>query len=280
MAAGAFACALLTMVAVPAARASYTVGQVAPGNPPAASCAAGTPTDHLQPTSAIAAGYFAKSAGFITSWTTNAAFGVGQVYTMKIFRRVSGDTFRVVGLDGPKTLAGGLLNTFQSHVAVQPGDILGFNESGSSNACTYAVFGDSILRRGGNLGDGSSGAFNQVSNLRLNISAVLEPSNSFSVGGVAKDRGSGTATVIVNVPNPGHVQISGKGVTAASAGKSAVKETTVAGPVDVRIRATGQKRAELMKTGHVKVKPKITYTPFSGDPAVGGIKVKLRARKG
>jgi hypothetical protein len=277
---GLLAAAVLLASAAPAT-ATMTVGQVAPGNPTLASCTTPASTDFLQPTSVTTAGYFVKEAGTITSWSTNASLGPGQVYTMKIFRKVDDPaTYKVVGHEGPRTLAPSSVNTFSANIAVQPGDILGFNESGANNACTSAVFGDSVLMRNGSLSDGNFGSFTPLTDRRLNISAVLAPSNAFSVVGIARDRARGTATLTVNVSNPGTVLVAGKGVSAASGGhKSAVKQTTQAGPVEIRIKAKGSNRRTLGKTGKVKVKPKITFAPYNGDPATGAVKVKLKLNR-
>src|SRR5262249_45572686 len=188
---------------------------------PPATCS-GASMDQLQPTSVFTAAYFARAAGTITSWSTNASLGNGQIWVMKVFRKVADPaTYRVVGHDGPRTLAQGVLNTFTwVNITVQPGDILGFNSSGANSACSSFAFNDQILTRSGNLSDGSTATFGQTSNLRLNISAVLNPFNSFGVAGVAKNKSNGTATMTINVSNPGLLTVAGKGVSAASAGRS------------------------------------------------------------
>jgi hypothetical protein len=274
------ACSLLA-TAAPAA-ATMTIGQVAPGNPTLATCTTPASTDFLQPTSVTVAGFFVKEAGTITSWSTNASLGAGQQYTMKIFRKVDDPaTYRVIGHDGPRTLASGVVNTFSSNVQAEPGDILGFNESGGSNACTWGVFGDSVLSRNGSLADGSSGSFSNLSDRRLNISAVLTPSNSFTVGVASRNRSSGSVTLAVNVSNPGFVSLTGKGVVAAGGGRKASgKQTTQAGPVELRIKAKGKNQRALAKKGKVIVKPKITFVPFNGDAATQATKVKLRSKRG
>lgn len=272
--------AATVLATVPDATASMTVGQVAPFSSTAGDCTTGAPADFLQPTVTSTAGYFVKEAGTITSWSTTASLGPAQIYVMKIFRKVSDPAiYKVVGHDGPRTLTPSALNTFPANVEVEPGDILGFNEFGAS-ACTFVVPGDSILKRSGDLSDGNSATFTTVPNLRLNISAVLVPTNSFTFAGVALNRANGTATLTLNVPNPGNVSIGGKGVSAASAGrKSAAKEVTVAGPVEMRIRARGTKRKTLGKSGAVSVKPTVTFTPFNGDPASQSTKVKLKLKR-
>jgi hypothetical protein len=276
------ASALLAAVGPAPAAATMTVGQVALGNPTLATCTTPTSTDFLQPTSITVAGFFVKEAGTITSWSTNASLGPNQLYTMKIFRKVDDPaTYRVVGHDGPRMLTPGVINTFSSNVQAEPGDILGFNESGGSNACTWFVPGDMVLARSGSLSDGNSGSFSTQSDRRLNISAVLAPSNSFTITVASRNRSNGTLTLAVNVSNPGFVSLTGKGVVAAGGGRKASgKQTTQAGPVELRIRAKGKNQRALAKSGKVIVKPKITFAPFNGDAATQTTKVKLRKKRG
>jgi hypothetical protein len=275
---GALASLLVVLLAATAdsAGATMTIGQTAPGNQPGATCSAAS-ADQLQPTSVSTAGYFAKEAGTITTWSTNAAIGAGQLWTMKVFRRTSPDpsanTYKVVGHDAPRMLTPGVMNTFTGvNVAVQPGDILGFNSSGANAACSFFFVGDQYLTRSGNLSDGSTATFSPVNNLRLNISAVLNPSNSFGVSSISKNKASGGATMTINVSNPGLTTVAGKGIHVPGG----PKESTQAGPLLVKFKATGKTRRALMKSGSVKVHPRITFAPFNGDPSTGSVTVKLK----
>ena len=61
------------------------------------------------------------------------------------------------------------------------------------------------------------GAFDlPADGVRLNISAVVEPTNSFTLGKPKLNKKKGTATLAVNVPNSG-TGVWGKGVKAATA---------------------------------------------------------------
>src|SRR3954451_11846653 len=81
------------------AGASITVGRVAPGDPPVANCIQ-SPYDDVT----VGGAYTMPANGTVTSWTHNAGSASGQQLTMKVFRRVSADTFMVVGHDGPRTM--------------------------------------------------------------------------------------------------------------------------------------------------------------------------------
>lgn len=152
--------------------APVTIGQLAPGIPAAVCSAVGR--DDLTPTVTDGNSYVVPSAGTITSWSTNAAAGAGQMMTMKVFRLVSGTTYSVVGHDGPRSLTAGTLNTFPASVPVQPGDVLGVTQIPGSTACLFAAVRQPWIANSGNLADGASAAFaTQPPGYRPNVTAVL-----------------------------------------------------------------------------------------------------------
>jgi len=107
-----FACGL---VGPSLSGASTTIGQLAPGTSPPASCGGG-PFDSFNQTVTSGSSYVVPSTGVkVTSWSTNAAAaGVGQqMLEMKIFRKVAEPlTYKVVGHDGPHPITPGVLNSF------------------------------------------------------------------------------------------------------------------------------------------------------------------------
>jgi hypothetical protein len=261
----ALAAALLT---VQNAAAAVTIGQL-PAAPPAASCSSG---DYVQPSVTSGSLYIAKAAGTITSWSTVAAAGMNQDYTLKVFRRTSDpDAFQVITHGTEETLpneAG--LRTFATNLPVSSGDLIGLNVSGST-ACTFSTAGDTVLTRPGDLSDGASGVFGTpVANSRLNLSAVLSPTNAFTLGQVARDRSRGTATLTATLSNPGTIVLSGKGL------KRKTRTIFVAGPVTLTIATTGKPKRTLYRRGVVAVRAKFTFTPAGGDPSSRSIKLKLR----
>jgi hypothetical protein len=263
------------------AAASVTLGQLAPGGlggPPAASCKFG-PVDFPQLTVASGNSYVVPGVGTITSWSHNAGAGPGQMLTMKVFRKVADPAvYTVIGHDGPRPLAGSLLNTFPASIPVKPGDLLGLNDANATaatpNACDFPAAGTRLVRNG-DLADGQAAGFYEESGYRGNVTAVFVPTNTFALGAVTSNKKKGTATLTVNVPNPGELTGSGKGVKVASA--AVISKTVIApGEVKLTIKAKGKKRRTLNETGKVKVKPKITYTPTGGDPSTESKKVKLK----
>lgn len=198
-AAAAFALAAIWFLATaaPAPAASASIGQLAPNPytyeyippyyyytyfPPAASCS--TPADYLQPSVTGGTHYVVPANGeTITSWSTNASQGAGQMMTLKVFRQTAGSTYEVVGHDGPRALvqgtsSSGTVNTFSGlSIPVQPGDVIGLypnNADTVNDACMFPSGGDSYLVSNSNLGDHSSASFSTASGDRLNVTAVVQ----------------------------------------------------------------------------------------------------------
>jgi hypothetical protein len=256
------------------AGASVTLGQLATN--PSGGC--DFPTDFAQPTVISGNTYVVPGTGTITSWSHNAPTGPGQLLTMKVFRKVADpEFFLVVGHDGPRPLDAGLLNTFPASIPVKPGDFLGLHTDSAGTGCLFFASGDRIPARQGNLADGQAEAFDlSVPSDRLNVTAVFTPTNTFSVAKTTRNRKKGTATLTLDVPNPGELIASGKGVK-TSVGAGAAKSVP-SGTVKLVVRAKGKKRQTLNETGTVAVKSRITYTPTGGDPGSRSLKLKLRKK--
>lgn len=269
------AAASLAVSASPAA-ASVTLGQLAPGSPPTGFADPSGSWDAAQPTVTSGNTYVVPGNGTITSWSHNAAAPAGQELTFKVFRPVTGLTYTVVGHDGPRSLTGGAVNTFPSSIPVKPGDVIGlfWNLAPPAKAAIFIVPGDPFLHRDGDLVDGEPGVFNNSPGRRVNATAVFVPSNAFGLGDVKRNKKRGTATLTVDIPNPGELALSGKGVK--SAGAVAAKSVPEAGQVKLLIKAKGKQKRTLNETGKVKIKPKVTYTPTGGDPSTQSRKLKLK----
>jgi hypothetical protein len=275
----ALAALALTAGAQPAT-AAVTIGQT---GPPFGAC---NNLDLVQATVTSGNSYVVPATGgignwTITSWSTQA--GAAGMLAIKAYRPLGGPTYRVVGHDGPHPLTPSTLNTFPASVAVKAGDMLGISgPAGSNPGCRFSVaMGDAPLYRAGNLADGGQGDFNPDDpGERLNVSGVVAPTNSFTLGKVEPNRKKGTATITLeDIPNPGELVLAGKGVKQASASGAVVAKTvTTPGNVQLKIRAKGKKKRKLNETGKVKVKPSITFTPTGGAPNTQSLKLKLKKR--
>lgn len=260
----------LGMAAAAPAHASVTIGQL-PTAAPSPRCT--VDADYLQPSVTGGNLYIARQAGTITSWSTNS-FNSGATYVFKVFRRTSDpDVFQVIARSEPHSLLPGL-NTVPVSIPVRSGDMVGINESGAPNSCTFVMPGDSVLSHPGDLSDGAAGEFSAVEDVRLNLSAVLVPSNEFTLGTVTRDRRRGSASLTAYVSNPGLVTISGKGLK-----RQVAKTVAVPGPVPFQIASAGSFKRRLERKGKVAVNPTVTFYPAGGDPASKSITVRLRMRR-
>ena len=255
------------------ASGAVTLGQLAPTASPDCPAVSAPGVDYLQPSITGGNLYIARQAGTITSWSTNSSGG-DATYVFKVFRRTSDpDVFQVIAHAPAHLLTSGI-NTVPVNIAVRSGDMIGVNERGDANSCTFGQPGDGVLSREGSISDGGSGTFLPRNDVRLNLSAILVPSNDFTIAALTQDRKQGTATVTVNVPNPGILTLSGTGLKR----RRVSKNIAVAGTVRFQIAAAGKKKRKLEKTGKVAMPTTMTYTPAAGEPASTFLTVKLRKR--
>lgn len=271
--------ALLSLIGAGTAWASVTIGQLANDSASPTILCAGNSVDSVQPTVIGGASYVVpQGENLMTSWSTNAVAGAGQMLEMKVFRKVGNPTtYAVVAHDGPRPLVPLTTNTFPVNIAVQSGDVLGVNSANAGsimNACLYYVPGESFLYRNGGLADGASGAFttDSTDSSRVNATALLvhKPSNSFSFGKVKDKKSKGTALLTLNLPGPGTLSLTSKGMT--------TQETVNGGVVTLPISAKGKAKRRLNRTGKVKLQVSVTYTPTGevrGDPNTQTDTVKL-----
>jgi hypothetical protein len=264
----------LAAAASPAA-GSVTLGQLAPT--PTGSISA---IDLVPLTVTAGNGYVVPGTGRITSWSHNAGSGASQKLTMKVFRKVAEPNFyKVVGLDGPRDLDGGLLNTFPVSIDVQPGDVIGLGPvSGPVAPLFTGVTGDMFLFRSGDLGLGQAASFDPSAGSRLNLTAVFDPSNAITVGATKLNRRKGTAKLTLTLPNPGALTVAGKGAKVTSAGHPVSGRAVGAGKIGLLVRAKGRKRRALNRTGRAPLKLSITYRPTNGNPGKRVKRLKLRKR--
>lgn len=270
----ALALAWIAVAASPGpASAAVALGQLAPTASPDCEATSSPGVDYLQPSITGGNLYIARQAGTITSWSTNSS-GEGATYVFKVFRRTSDpDVFQVIA-HAPTHLLGPGLNTVPVSIPVRSGDMIGINERGDANACTFAQPGDGVLMRPGNILDGGSGTFAPRNDVRLNLSAVLVPSNAFTITALTRDRKLGSATVTVSVPNPGILSIAGKTLKK----RHVAKNIAVARTVNFQIAAAGKRKQKLDRTGKAAVTATMTYLPAGGEAATTSMTVKLRKR--
>jgi hypothetical protein len=104
------------------------------------------------------------------------------------------------------------------------------------------------------------------------IGAVeLQPANALSLGKLKKNKKKGTATLIVNLPQPsvGSVTLNGNGL------KSQTIAITGQAQVKLKVVGKGKVKKALKKKGKRKVKIEVTYTPTGNTAATVSKKTKL-----
>jgi hypothetical protein len=168
-------------------------------------------------------------------------------------------------------------NTFPANIPVKPGDLLGLHAT-TRDWCLFVAPGESNFYYHGDLTDNAFAAFTSYpADVRLNIQAVVSPTNAFTVVGTQRNKKKGTAILTVNVPNPGELIGSGNGAKVAAA-RAITSKSVGVGPVQLLIKSKGKKKRKLNETGKVKLNVAITYTPTSGTPNVVPVKIKLKKR--
>jgi hypothetical protein len=146
-----------------------------------------------------------------------------------------------------------------NHAAIRsPGGMIGTCGTGwASTTCTSSLNPDLMFRV-----DGIASPYTPPS------TAPTNPSNKFDFGGVKLNKDKGTATLSVQVPGPGTLSLSGKGIVgqrpARLAHTVAEKKVTKAGTVKLTVKAKGNAKRKLNGTGKAKVKAKVTFTPAGG----------------
>lgn len=202
-----------------AAQAQVTLGQLAPANPPA-SCTAG-PYD-MVPTGVTSGNSYVvpPGGGAITSWSTNAAAGVGQQLKFKVYRPLNGGAFLVVGHD-LRTLNQSSLNTFPVSIPVQAGDVIGLDDMNAEtvpNACSFtAPLGNTLTVMKGDAPDGGAVTAEETQVLsRANVTATLLPPPVITSISPASGPFTGGTHVIISGSNFAQVQSVTFGGAAAS----------------------------------------------------------------
>lgn len=138
----------------------------------------------------------------------------------------------------------------------------------------YPSWAPALGAPGGGGGGGGSAGGGSSSPLPVVPPAIApsQPSNKFGFGKVKLNRAKGTAKLILVLPGPGSVALSGKGV------KKVVKPAKAAGSLSIPIFALRKAKATLRQTGTVKLTLKITFTPVGGSANTQSYPLKLKLK--
>ncbi len=293
--------ALSLLTAIPAAAATEVGTTFDPGT---SSCG----NMLLQSVSPPADSYAAPFSGVVTSWSYQASEGPVQL-KLKVANPEVGNSFTIVGESAVQTATANSLNTFPARISVQTGDVIGLTPVTIGLPCIRVMAGYSYSAyvMGSDVPPGTTATFNPPAPNQIDISAVLEadadgdgfgdetqdqcpgtsgpndgcPSNTIVFGKLKRDKQKGTATLTVVTPGSGTLTLSGKGLVKQRVGgapralKAAAKIVGAAGAVTLKVRSKGKRKRKLIRTGEVKVKAKVTYTPTGGKPKTKVRRIKL-----
>jgi hypothetical protein len=279
LALGGLAVVFLLAASVPTAGAMVTIGSNLARQPNSTADYTPRPTfSNVSLTSdrKASGGVSSPVNGTLVRWRIRVGDSTGAT-NFRIIRPLPGGLFTGAGSSASVTPAIGATTSYGAQLPIKIGDYIGL-DSPQSPGAEFFVTGGAAVRNEWQprLADGSPGHPPSRTNpYEIALNADIDPTSSFSVEAITRNKRKGTATLTVTVPNPGELTGAGKGVKVASAA-IAGKEVRKPGSVKLLIKAKGRKKRKLNSTGKVKVKPTIIYTPMGGDPATTSVKVKLK----
>ncbi len=240
--AGLTAALALALCAGPAS-AQITVGQVAPVNPELDCSSPSISWDELQVSLASGASYSVPSpGGVITSWSTSAGPGSGQLFELKVFRPTGGGSYQVVAHDGPRALTPSTVNTFAVSIPVQSGDIVGDHVvAGSSDTACYFGTPNALDITGWSFADHADGTTFSLEETeggtRSNISAALLPPPTLTALAPAKGSIKGGTAVVLTGTNLAEVKGVSFGATPATFAVNSESQITATAPASSSLAA-------------------------------------------
>lgn len=140
---------------------------------------------------------------------------------------------------------------------------------------SLAIFGG-VLHAGGNFT--AAGGDPQAAFIARYTPPFVLPSNLIKIGKKPKfDKKKGTAVMSVEVPGPGELVLSGKGIKGEPGGARVrgARPVDAAGTVKLKVKPDGKTKKKLKKKGEAKVTAKVTFTPTGGTPNTVTKKLKL-----
>lgn len=223
--------------------------------------------------------------GLVTSWATlggSATLGTHGTLRLQILREAGSGAYTAVR-SGPLTTVptstGHPLITIpvSPGLPINQGDLVGMEVGGGGTALAQrAKSGFAYAFWSSPLTDGETRTPDVAGLLReMLYQATIEPTDTFTLGGVTRNKKKGTATIDLTVPNAGDLTASGQGATVAGAVTS---KSVGAGATQLVVKAAGKKRKKLKRTGKVKLNLAITYTPTGGAANTESTTLKLRKK--
>jgi hypothetical protein len=154
------------------------------------------------------------------------------------------------------------------------GGYFGGGAGGSANGCDGggggggSSFVADAFARSVSLATDSSG----TAQLTITSDVTSDATPSFTLGKLRRNRHKGTAILRVNLPAPGTLALTGKGLEGHQSVEGAGVQT-------LKIRPRGMRRLRLRRIGRTKVRASVTYTPKGADPITLKKKITLIERR-
>ncbi len=164
-------------------------------------------------------------------------------------------------------------HSFPADVPVQAGDYVGVDTSALSagaNPCgdgaSYSIFEPTLL----DADAPQTPVYSQTCEQLIN--AKVRPSNEFTFEKVKRDKERGTATLAVDLPGPGRLTLSGKGI------KRATGDAAEAGSASLSVKPKRKTKRRLANRGKASVTAEVTFKPEGGRSATDSERIKLVRR--
>ena len=190
--------------------------------------------------------------GAVVSWFSDqggAGEGTYGNLRLRIIRDAGGGTYKAVR-SGPATsipypLGHPIAITVNPGLPISQNDYVGVDLLDSTSAlATRTTAGFSYAFWSPALTEGATLAPNApVVAREALLQATIEPTNTFSIGAVTRNKKKGTATVSLALPNLGVLTGSGNGASVASAAGAVISKSAAAGPATLRSRPRERRRS-------------------------------------
>jgi hypothetical protein len=276
---------LVLAASVPPAGAVVTIGSNLARVPNSAANYSPRPTfsnSALAPDLRAPGGVSSPVNGTVVRWRIRVGDAT-RLTNLRIIRPLGGGMFTGAGTAAsvmPRTHA---TSSYPVQLPIRIGDYIGLDccdPDFFAPDAEFFVMGPAAVRNEWQpgLADGGAGRAPLRTNAyEVALNADINPISTFTINGIARNTKKGTATITADVPNPGELTGSGKGVKVAN---TAVTSRKVRAPGRVRllIEAKGTKKRKLNSNGKVKVRPEITFTPTGGSASTQRVQVKLIKR--
>jgi hypothetical protein len=214
---------------------------------------------------------------------TGVLSGANETATFRV-ARASGDTANMTGADtGPTiTLHQPGTYSFPASLPIKAGDYVGIDTSSTRATAALSTCGNPpnsggyftyhpVLTNGGPFQTADAN-----STCELLVQAIIQPSSVFGFNPKQVYKVSKKFKIVlpIELPGPGGIKVSGKGLARALA----TRTVSEAGTVKLSLKLAAKKMRRLEAEGKSGLKVTVTFTPVGGDPGTQTFKLKLKAR--